>query len=222
MNPIAPSGPAGHTCRRHVPSHHFRTALSARPAGVCSRPPIRAVFFFQRSAMGYKIGVIGGDGIGPEVVAEALKVVRAAGRRPRHRRLRPGRRPLPARRARSCPTPCSTSCGASTPSCSARSATPSVPPGIIERGLLLRMRFELDLYVNLRPFRTAFSVVRENTEGVLRRRGRVPAQGHAGRGGHPGLGEHPHGRRALRALRLRPGPRPGPAATSPWSTRPTC
>ncbi len=29
--------------------------------------------------MGYKIGVIGGDGIGPEVIAEALKVVRAVG-----------------------------------------------------------------------------------------------------------------------------------------------
>ena len=29
--------------------------------------------------MGYKIGVIGGDGIGPEVLAEALKVVRAVG-----------------------------------------------------------------------------------------------------------------------------------------------
>jgi 3-isopropylmalate dehydrogenase len=41
---------------------------------------------------------------------------------------------------------------------------PDVPPGIIERGLLLRLRFELDLYINLRPF-DGFSVVRENTEG---------------------------------------------------------
>jgi 3-isopropylmalate dehydrogenase len=31
--------------------------------------------------------------------------------------------------------------------------TPDVPPGVIERGLLLKMRFELDLYVNQRPFR---------------------------------------------------------------------
>ena len=30
--------------------------------------------------------------------------------------------------------------------------TPKVPPGVIERGLLLKMRFELDLYVNQRPF----------------------------------------------------------------------
>ena len=29
--------------------------------------------------MGHKVGVLGGDGIGPEVVAEALKVLRAAG-----------------------------------------------------------------------------------------------------------------------------------------------
>ncbi len=48
--------------------------------------------------------------------------------------------------------------------------TPEVPPGLIERGLLLKMRFALDLYVNLRPFRhpptVDFLVVRENTEGA--------------------------------------------------------
>ena len=48
--------------------------------------------------------------------------------------------------------------------------TPNVPPGVIERGLLLKMRFELDLYINLRPFifsenKIDFQVVRENTEG---------------------------------------------------------
>ena len=30
--------------------------------------------------------------------------------------------------------------------------TPDVPPGVIERGLLLKMRFDLDLYINFRPF----------------------------------------------------------------------
>src|SRR5947199_78694 len=47
--------------------------------------------------------------------------------------------------------------------------TPEVPSGVLERGLLLRMRFELDLYVNLRPFESArlnCDVVRENTEGA--------------------------------------------------------
>jgi 3-isopropylmalate dehydrogenase len=46
--------------------------------------------------------------------------------------------------------------------------TPEVPPGVIERGLLLKMRFELDLYVNQRPFIAPgldFVVIRENTEG---------------------------------------------------------
>jgi 3-isopropylmalate dehydrogenase len=50
-----------------------------------------------------------------------------------------------------------------------------VPPGVLERGLLLKMRFALDLYVNLRPFKAGpgrhndgvdFLVVRENTEGT--------------------------------------------------------
>src|SRR5207302_3168624 len=49
--------------------------------------------------------------------------------------------------------------------------TPDVPPGVLERGLLLKMRFELDLYVNLRPFINPakgldFVVIRENTEGT--------------------------------------------------------
>ena len=51
----------------------------------------------------------------------------------------------------------------------------SVPPGTLERGLLLKMRFDLDLYVNLRPFTGVpgslaegcdFVVIRENTEGM--------------------------------------------------------
>ncbi|NLD75724.1 MAG: 3-isopropylmalate dehydrogenase, partial [Acidimicrobiales bacterium] len=49
--------------------------------------------------------------------------------------------------------------------------TPEVPPGVIERGLLLKMRFALDQFVNLRPFSLPeqgidFLVVRENTEGT--------------------------------------------------------
>src|SRR4029077_8168896 len=48
---------------------------------------------------------------------------------------------------------------------------PGVPPGLIERGLLLKMRFELDLYINQRPFIAPdhahdFVVIRENTEGT--------------------------------------------------------
>jgi 3-isopropylmalate dehydrogenase len=56
--------------------------------------------------------------------------------------------------------------------------SPEVPPGILERGLLLRLRAELDLYVNLRPSKSRpgvhgsgdgdldLVIVRENTEGL--------------------------------------------------------
>jgi 3-isopropylmalate dehydrogenase len=58
--------------------------------------------------------------------------------------------------------------------------SPEVPPGVLERGLLLRLRAELDLYINLRPSKLRpgvanavapaggldFVIVRENTEGL--------------------------------------------------------
>ena len=118
--------------------------------------------------MAHRVGVIGGDGIGPEVVAEGLKVIAASGVQldtigydlGGARYLRDGTvlddatveewRRLDALYV-----------GAV--------GTPEVPPGIIERGLLLKMRFELDLYINLRPFTAPghdFVVIRENTEGT--------------------------------------------------------
>ncbi len=124
--------------------------------------------------MGYQVGVIGGDGIGPEVVAEALKVVRAAGidldtvdyDLGGARYLRTGE-VLPDAVLDELRRLDAILLGAV--------GSPGVAPGVLERGLLLRMRFELDLYVNLRPFVTAdlpsgesldFVVVRENTEGA--------------------------------------------------------
>jgi 3-isopropylmalate dehydrogenase len=120
--------------------------------------------------VGYKIGVIGGDGIGPEVVAEALKVVRAVGvdldtvdyDLGAGRYLRTGE-VLPDSVLDELRGLDAVLLGAV--------GSPGVTPGILERGLLLRLRFELDLYVNLRPFRSPggdrdFVVVRENTEGV--------------------------------------------------------
>jgi 3-isopropylmalate dehydrogenase len=123
--------------------------------------------------MAHKIAVIGGDGIGPEVTAEALKVMDAAGVEldttdfdlGGARYLRDGEvlsdEILDTLREYD-----AILLGAV--------GTPEVPPGVIERGLLLKMRFELDLYVNQRPFvGTApghdrphdFVVIRENTEG---------------------------------------------------------
>jgi 3-isopropylmalate dehydrogenase len=118
--------------------------------------------------MGYKVGVIGGDGIGPEVVAEALKVVRAAGvdldlvdyDLGAARYLRTGE---------VLPDSVLDELGALDAILLGAVGSPDVTPGVLERGLLLRLRFGLDLYVNLRPFSGAgrdFVVVRENTEGV--------------------------------------------------------
>ena len=120
--------------------------------------------------MAHRIAVIGGDGIGPEVVAEALKVVRAAGVEldttdfdlGGARYLRDGT-VLPDEVLDELRTFDAILLGAV--------GTPDVPPGVIERGLLLKMRFALDQYVNLRPFNLAekdidFLVVRENTEGT--------------------------------------------------------
>jgi len=123
--------------------------------------------------MGHKLAVIGGDGIGPEVTAEALKVVRSTGVAldtvdydlGGARYLRDGT-VLPDSVLDELRIFDAILLGAV--------GTPAVPPGIIERGLLLRLRFELDLYINQRPFtgtgpgRTDahdFVVIRENTEG---------------------------------------------------------
>jgi 3-isopropylmalate dehydrogenase len=117
--------------------------------------------------MTHRIAVIGGDGIGPEVTAEAMKVVRATGVAVETedfdlggaRYLRDGQ-VLPDGTLDELRTFDAILLGAV--------GTPEVPPGVIERGLLLRMRFDLDLYVNQRPFSAPehdFVVIRENTEG---------------------------------------------------------
>jgi 3-isopropylmalate dehydrogenase len=125
-----------------------------------------------------KLAVIGGDGIGPEVVAEALKVLDL---------VRPGIEKttydLGARRYHATGEVLPDSV---LPELREHDAIllgaigdPSVPSGILERGLLLRMRFELDHHINLRPSRLYpgvtsplagnpaidFVVVREGTEG---------------------------------------------------------
>lgn len=127
-----------------------------------------------------KLAVIGGDGIGPEVTAEALKVLNAVrddievtdydlGAR---RYLRNGElladADLVSLREHDAIL------------LGAIGAPGEVPPGVLERGLLLKMRFALDHHVNLRPsklYPTAtsplanpgdidFVVVREGTEGL--------------------------------------------------------
>ncbi|MCU1344203.1 MAG: leuB, partial [Acidimicrobiia bacterium] len=137
--------------------------------------------------MTHQIAVIGGDGIGPEVTREALKVVKAAGVAIETtdfdlggaRYLRDGEVLSDAtlQELRRFDAILLGAVG-----------TPAVPPGLIERGLLLKMRFELDLYVNRRPFtgvgpgRTEahdFVVIRENTEGPYTGEGGVLRKGTA-------------------------------------------
>jgi 3-isopropylmalate dehydrogenase len=135
--------------------------------------------------MTYRLGVIGGDGVGPEVTAEALKVLDEASRRfgfavettnydlGGDRWLRTGE-VLGDSVEEELATHDAVLLGAV--------GRPDVPPGVLERGLLLKLRFDFDLYVNLRPVRLYpgvkspiagltpdrcdLIVVRENTEGL--------------------------------------------------------
>lgn len=135
----------------------------------------------------HRIAVIGGDGIGPEVIAEALRVVRATGVEVDitefdlggARYLRDGEvlSDSTLQQLRSFDAILLGAVG-----------TPAVPPGVIERGLLLKIRFELDLYINQRPFTGIapghstphdFVVIRENTEGSYLGEGGVLRKGTA-------------------------------------------
>ncbi|WP_370245313.1 3-isopropylmalate dehydrogenase [Salipiger sp.] len=131
--------------------------------------------FQEGSNVTHRIGIMGGDGIGPEVVAEGLKVIDALGIEYERidydlggeRYLKDGT-VLPQEIIDEWRGIDALYAGAV--------GTPDVPPGLIERGLLLKMRFELDLYINYRPFLGArtddggvshdFVVIRENTEGT--------------------------------------------------------
>jgi len=124
--------------------------------------------------MAHRVGVIGGDGIGPEVIAEALKVVRAAGVDLATTDYDLGGRRYLAT-GEVLPDAVLDELKGFDAILLGAVGTPDVPPGVLERGLLLRMRFTLDLYVNLRPFKAGpnrhndgvdFLVVRENTEGT--------------------------------------------------------
>jgi len=102
----------------------------------------------------YRIGVLGGDGIGPEVVAEAVKVLRAVQDGFRFEftdlpygadhYLRTGEliSDESFERIKGFDSILLGALG-----------DPRVPTGVLERGVLFRLRFGLDLYVNLRPIK---------------------------------------------------------------------
>jgi 3-isopropylmalate dehydrogenase len=125
-----------------------------------------------------KLAVIAGDGIGPEVVAEALKVLDVV-----HPDVQTTTYDLGARRYHATGEVLPDSVVGELREHDAillgAIGDPSVPSGVLERGLLLRLRFELDHHINLRPSRLYpgvssplagnpeidFVVVREGTEG---------------------------------------------------------
>jgi 3-isopropylmalate dehydrogenase len=129
-----------------------------------------------------KLAVIGGDGIGPEVVAEALKVLRVCAPEVA---IDETSYDLGAKRwlatGEALPDAVLDELRGQDAILLGAVGDPSVPSGVLERGLLLRLRFELDHYVNLRPVRLYpgvatplaavrpesldMLVVREGTEG---------------------------------------------------------
>jgi 3-isopropylmalate dehydrogenase len=135
--------------------------------------------------MSHKIAVIGGDGTGPEVVAEGIKVLNAAASKFKisldfhhfdfggERYLKTGKI-ISDEEVNELRHFHAIYLGAI--------GHPDVKPGILEKGLLLKIRFDLDQYINLRPVKLYpninspvkdktpddidFIVVRENTGGI--------------------------------------------------------
>jgi 3-isopropylmalate dehydrogenase len=133
----------------------------------------------------YDIGVIGGDGTGPEVTREAIKVLDAAAKKfglklnythfdfggERYLRTNEALPDSAVDELRKFPAVLLGAIG-----------HPDVKPGILEKGILLRLRFEMEQYINLRPVKLYderfcplkdkkpedidFVVVRENNEGL--------------------------------------------------------
>jgi 3-isopropylmalate dehydrogenase len=144
----------------------------------------------------YKIAVMGGDGTGPEVAAEGVKVLKAAADKFNFnleltdfdyggdRYIRTGE-VLPDNAVEELTKHDAIFLGAI--------GHPDVKPGILEKGILLSLRFALDQYINLRPVilypnvetpikdkgpeEIDFVVVRENTEGLYAGAGGVLKKG---------------------------------------------
>ncbi len=146
----------------------------------------------------YRIAVIPGDGTGPEVVAEGLKVLQAAAQKCQFKyetvhfdfggeRYLRTKEILPDSAVAEFKKFDAMFLGAI--------GHPEVKPGILEKGILLRLRFDLDQYINLRPVQLFderfcplknkrpedidFVVVRENSEGLYKGMGEFKDKGTA-------------------------------------------
>ncbi|HAA84582.1 MULTISPECIES: 3-isopropylmalate dehydrogenase [Thermodesulfobacterium] len=159
----------------------------SKKSGTCKRKKqaSQEVQEVQEVKKVYKIAVIPGDGTGPEVIREGIKVLEAAGRRFNikfnwtffdwggERYLKTGET-IPEGGIEELKKHDAIYLGAI--------GHPEVKPGILEKEILLRIRFELDQYINLRPVKLYpgvwtpikdkgpedidFVVIRENTEGL--------------------------------------------------------
>ncbi len=122
--------------------------------------------------MTHRIAVIGGDYIGPEVVAEGLKVLDAAGVDAEYQHFDLGAQRWMRDGEVLSDETLEELRGFDAIYLGAVGGAPGeTPPGLIERGILLRTRFAFDQYINLRPFVDEakgidFVVIRENTEGT--------------------------------------------------------
>lgn len=144
----------------------------------------------------YRIAVIPGDGTGPEVVAEGLKVLEAVSQKCDFKyeaakfdfggeRYLKTKEALPDSAVKELRQFGAIYLGAI--------GHPDVKPGILEKGILLRIRFDLDQYINLRPVQlyderfcplkdkkpkdVNFVVVRENSEGLYKGMGEFKGKG---------------------------------------------
>src|SRR4051794_20155335 len=101
-----------------------------------------------------RLAVVPGDGIGQEVVVEGLKVLDAAigGVKVETTEYDLGARRWHAT-GEALPDSVLAELGEHDAILLGAVGDPSVPPGVLERGLLLRLRFALDHHVNLRPVR---------------------------------------------------------------------
>ncbi|MFH1359625.1 MAG: 3-isopropylmalate dehydrogenase [Candidatus Omnitrophota bacterium] len=144
----------------------------------------------------YKIAVIPGDGTGPEVVNEGLKVLKAVSQKCNFKyetvhydfggeRYLKTKEVLPDSAIGELKNFDAIFLGAI--------GHPNVKPGILEKGILLRLRFDLDQYINLRPVQLYderfcplknktpkdidFVVVRENSEGLYKGMGEFKDKG---------------------------------------------
>jgi 3-isopropylmalate dehydrogenase len=139
-----------------------------------------------------RLAVVPGDGIGPEVVAEGLKVLDALGLKIEQTAYDLGAARW-HRTGETLPDSVLEEVREHDAILLGAVGDPTVPSGVLERGLLLRLRFELDHYVNLRPVRLYpgvatplagirpedidMLVVREGTEGLYAGAGGVLRKG---------------------------------------------